>query len=266
MIVYFTGTGNSLAAARRLAEKTGDRAVPMRSAVPDDLAAERRLGIVFPVYCFDAPPPVREFLAKAKPAPGAYVYVVAACGASTGRAIRTAIRLLFQNGVEVAYSRKLRYPDSASIAVGANTNPKVARCAAAEGELDGIARDIMDGRRDIREDRGSLTAGFAASRAGTALVAWAFRQEPDPAICNGCGICSKVCPCANIAVSDGCARILDRGRCAHCMACVHFCPRQAMTIRGRRVRPELQYRHPGVTAADLAAAAMGQTGFWRQIP
>lgn len=35
MIVYFTGTGNSLAAARRLAERTGDRAVPLRAVCPE---------------------------------------------------------------------------------------------------------------------------------------------------------------------------------------------------------------------------------------
>ncbi len=51
--------------------------------------------------------------------------------------------------------------------------------------------------------------------------------------------------------ADGHARIRDRAHCAHCMDCVQFCPRQAMTIRGHRVRPELQNRHPGVTAPDL---------------
>ena len=43
MIVYFTGTGNSLAAARRLAERTGDRAVPLRAVRPeaaDKIAAQ----------------------------------------------------------------------------------------------------------------------------------------------------------------------------------------------------------------------------------
>ena len=98
-----------------------------------------------------------------------------------------------------------------------------------------------------------FAAALAATRAGRALVSWTFRQEPDPGRCNGCGLCAKVCPCSNIEIADGRARIRDRARCAHCMACVHFCPRQAMTIRGRRVRPELQYRHPGVTAADLFA-------------
>ncbi len=57
MIIYFTGTGNSLAAARRIADRTGDRAVPLRAVRDADLVAERRIGIVFPVYCFDAPPP-----------------------------------------------------------------------------------------------------------------------------------------------------------------------------------------------------------------
>lgn len=251
MIIYFTGTGNSLAVARQLARETGDCAVPLRAVKPDNLAAERRIGIVFPVYCFDAPLPVREFLAHAKFAPDAYVYVVATCGANVGRAIQTAVRLIAGNGTEVALSRKLRYPDSASVAVGVNANPKCSRCTKAETEIHAITRDVEVGRRDLREVHGSLSAALAGTRAGRALVEWAFRQEPDPALCNGCGICAKVCPCLNIEVSDGRARILDRSRCAHCMACVQFCPRQAMTIRGRRVRPECQYHHPGVTAADL---------------
>ena len=179
--------------------------------------------------------------------------LVATCGASVGRAIRTAVRLLARNGVEAVLSRKLRYPDSASVVVGADTNPKFGRCAAAEAEIDAIARDVEAGRRDLREVRGSFAAALAATRTGAALVSWAFRQEPDPGRCNGCGLCAKVCPCSNIEVAGGRARIRERGRCAHCMACVHFCPRQAMTIRGRRVRSELQYHHPGVTAADLFA-------------
>ena len=253
MIIYFTGTGNSLAVARQLARETGDHAVPLRAVKPDNLAAERRIGIVFPVYCFDAPLPVREFLVQARFAKDAYIYVVATCGASVGRAIQTAVRLIAGNGAEVSLSRKLRYPDSASVAVGANANPKTSRCTKAEAEIDAIAKDIEAGRRDLREVHGSAAAALADTRAGRALVSWAFRQEPDPSICNECGLCAKVCPCSNIEIVDGHARIRDRAHCAHCMACVQFCPRQAMTIRGRRVRPELQYHHPGVTAADLFA-------------
>jgi ferredoxin len=253
MIIYFTGTGNSFAAARRLADRTGDRAVPLRAVRGEDLAAERRIGIVFPVYCFDAPPPVREFLARAKFGPDAYVYVVATCGASVGRAIQTAVRLISGNGDAVSGSRKLRYPDSASIAVGVNANPKAARCTEAEAEVDAIAKDIDAGRNDLREVHGSVAAALAETRAGEAIVSWVFRQEPDPKVCNGCGLCAKICSCSNIEVADGHARILNRAHCAHCMACVQFCPRLAITIRGRRVRPELQYHHPGVTDKDLQA-------------
>lgn len=253
MIVYFTGTGNSLAAARRLAQRTGDRAVPIRAVRNDDLAGERRIGIVFPVYCFDAPPPVREFLASAKFAPDAYAYIVVTCGASVGRAMQTAALLIARNGAKVALSRKLRYPDSASVAVGANANPKRSRCTAAEAEIDAIARDIEAGRRDLREIHGSFSAALAGTSVGRAIVSWVFRQKPDAEVCNGCGICAKACPCSNIEIAGGHARIISRAHCAHCMACVHFCPRQAMTIRGHRIRPELQYRHPGVTAADLFA-------------
>lgn len=261
MIIHFSGTGNSLAAARRLAQAIGDKAVPLRAVRDADLSAERRVGIVFPVYCFDAPPPVREFLARARFAPDAYIYVVATCGASVGRAIKTAVRLIAGNGAGVVLSRKLRYPDSASVAVGANANPKISRCTEAEAEIDAIARDIGAGRRDLREVHGSAVAALAATRVGRALVSWAFRQEPDQSICNGCGLCAKICPCSNIEIADGHARIRDRAQCAHCMACVQFCPQQAMTIRSRRVRPELQYHHPGVTAADLSGTIAGSGTF-----
>ena len=38
MIIYFMGTGNSLAAARRLADKTGNRTVPLRVVRDANLA------------------------------------------------------------------------------------------------------------------------------------------------------------------------------------------------------------------------------------
>ena len=65
MIGYFSGTGNSLYAAKKLAELTGDRALSLADIMsqPEHLP-HRRFGIVFPVYFGDVPEPVRDFIAR----------------------------------------------------------------------------------------------------------------------------------------------------------------------------------------------------------
>ena len=50
MILYFSGSGNSLAIARRLAEKLNEQVMPLRDAVSIDLTKEQRIGLVYPTY------------------------------------------------------------------------------------------------------------------------------------------------------------------------------------------------------------------------
>ena len=44
MIIYFSGTGNSLATARKIAEALDDKVMPMAEAVGQDLSAEMLVG------------------------------------------------------------------------------------------------------------------------------------------------------------------------------------------------------------------------------
>ena len=46
MILYFSGTGNSLAISRQLAERLGEQVMPLGLAVKHDLSQERRIGFV----------------------------------------------------------------------------------------------------------------------------------------------------------------------------------------------------------------------------
>lgn len=43
---------------------------------------------------------------------------------------------------------------------------------------------------------------------------------------NGCGICARVCPVDNIEMADG--RPVWQNRCENCLACVNWCPREAI--------------------------------------
>lgn len=49
--------------------------------------------------------------------------------------------------------------------------------------------------------------------------------------CNGCGMCSIVCPHAVFTVEGGRARIADRDACMECGACARNCSRSAISVR-----------------------------------
>lgn len=84
MIYYFSATGNSLAIAKQIAEKTGDRCISI-SRVTDATLTDPVIGIVFPVFYGDVPVVMRDFIRSHQFPKGAYIYSVATCGTSWGR-------------------------------------------------------------------------------------------------------------------------------------------------------------------------------------
>ena len=48
--------------------------------------------------------------------------------------------------------------------------------------------------------------------------------------CDGCGMCTTVCPHAVFALENRKARIVDRDACMECGACAGNCPTGAITV------------------------------------
>ena len=71
----------------------------------------------------------------------------------------------------------------------------------------------------------------------------------NPDKCIACGICRDVCPQDNITLVDG--KALCGTDCAQCLACVHFCPQQAVELGHKPTPKAHQYHHPSVTVADM---------------
>ena len=96
MIFYFTGTGNSLAAAQTIARATDDLLVDIGAAYKYKdfdftLAQGEQLGFVFPVYNYTTPPIIDAFLKRARFRTGNketftpdYCFAVISCGAFVG--------------------------------------------------------------------------------------------------------------------------------------------------------------------------------------
>lgn len=121
MIIYFSGTGNSLATARKIAEALNDKVITMAEAVRQDLRGEECIGLVYPSYDFAPPPAVQRFLPMLEINPKAYVFVIISCGAQAGISSWYAKHVFKQKGIEVAYTHKIRMPDCAGIALQAQS-------------------------------------------------------------------------------------------------------------------------------------------------
>jgi len=52
----------------------------------------------------------------------------------------------------------------------------------------------------------------------------------DPDACNGCRMCTTVCPHGVFDMKDGRARLADRDACIECGACVRNCAAGALSV------------------------------------
>ena len=68
--------------------------------------------------------------------------------------------------------------------------------------------------------------------------------------CIRCGICEKVCPANNIAVTDDGVRFSDH--CEVCYSCLHNCPQSA--IRMPLEAGTTHFRNEHVVLKDIIAA------------
>ena len=54
--------------------------------------------------------------------------------------------------------------------------------------------------------------------------------ELDAGLCNGCGLCTAVCPRGVFEMNGGRAELVDRGACLECGACALNCVTGAISV------------------------------------
>jgi len=289
-IYYFSGTGNSLAVARDIAEKIGASLHAMTSVMDRErLSTEAEaLGMVFPVYHKSIPLILKRFVQKWEGLEQPYIFAVCVYGDTPGLALQHLDKLLQARegqlaagfGVHLPYNYltpalTLRNFYSAFTLREVPVEEQQALLASAPEEIEKIAASIsaretgvfvaiadpltrLADAIDLYESLGKkVWLKIAGIDAPTELSFLESRQLMDEAFyadeaCNNCGVCAKICPVHNISMVDG--RPVWQHRCEQCFACVHWCPQEALQF-GRATVGKLRYHHPDVNLPDMVRAA-----------
>lgn len=262
MIFYFTGTGNSLHAARAIAAAEGDGCVlsiPQEMKREGDLAyAADSIGIVYPVYGHLMPVMVRQFLERAT-FDTPYLYFVCTYGCRHGGAAELAARDAREAGHDPAYAAALLMVDNWLPGFDADAQRALIPEKRIDENLSRTAADIRARRRWIEPASDADRAAHAEFMSrGVAFEAAALKDflRIDPDKCVGCGICSRVCPAGCIELADGIARrdAMAGMGCNACLACIHACPEGAIELPGGEVNPHARFRNEHVSLADIQRA------------
>lgn len=225
MIFYFSGTGNSQWAAETMASLTEDTAQSLAGLDGGslDLSAESRLGIIFPIYAWDSPKLVKEFVKALSIPKGCYCYAVCTCGENCGNAIKKLSRLIPIRAA-LSISMPNNYIQGWDVEDVETQRRKI---SGAKKRLEEFASVVLSGGESFTLNKGSLAA-LKSSVASFGFSHFAMTDKPFYVedSCNSCGLCERLCPTKNIVMADG--KPQWQGNCTQCLACLHHCPKTAI--------------------------------------
>lgn len=249
MIFYFTGTGNSLYAAKQLDNN--------QFSIPQIMNSEQRsfsdssIGIVCPIYGHEMPQMVKAFIRQSTFNTD-YLYLVLTYGARHANAVELAQKVFAGLAKQPDYITTLLMVDNFLPVFDMNEEIKLDKKV--EQQLAVIKSDIDKNKYEMQtvtdQDR-EIHAKYLEMVQNASELVWAKFKVTDD--CVGCGICAKVCPVGSIYLDNQKAVHTDKN-CQACFACVHACPKMAIQMNMPEKNPAARYRNEHIALSEIVAA------------
>lgn len=256
-IYFYSGTGNSLWTARKLAGELGDATIhpiPNTDTAPHDTPSDAA-GLVFPVHIWGVPRRVLAFLDLLARDTSTYYFAVAVNAGQVAATLLQLQKTMKRKGLILSAGYDLVMPSNYIPWGGPGSESACRkRFDAAAEKIGRIAGDIS-WKISVPLEKGPLWQNVffsAIYRMSFSRVSGFDREFHADAACNGCGVCERVCPAGNIGLRDG--RPEWNHRCEQCLACIQWCPQKAIQY-GKKTHLYPRYHHPEVTLNDMIACA-----------
>jgi len=255
MIFYFSGTGNSLQAAKSISDYSGEALISIAERINSgekifeyNLKENETIGFVFPVYAWGPPGMVLDFIEKLKlnDYNNNYVFSVATCGANIGNTMKFLDKRLSDKGLKLCSAFSVVMPNNYIIIGDVDTKEvEKEKPEKAEKEIQEIIR-VIDRREAgvFKLTKGFLpiiTTGVINSLFNKYALSTGQFYADDK--CTGCGICERVCNTKTIKVDS---KPQWGDKCTQCLACINYCPVRAIQY-GKGTKNKGRYKNPKVS-------------------
>ena len=246
-IFYFTGTGNSLAVAKKI----GGELIAIPQA-KEPVYRDDVIGVVFPTYGCMVPGIVKRFLGGVK-LEADYIFAIATYGMGKGKVTQMAEAIAKASGYRFDYVNAVQMLDNCQPQFDIAKEKEKLPEKKVDDQIEKIISDIQAKRHQ------SLPTSFMDSFGtwicqiiGMGKEGYEQKYPKNYSVdgnCIKCGTCAKVCPMGNITVGD---TVQFSTRCTTCQACIHACPKHAIHFKGERNTE--RWRNPDVTLNEIIEA------------
>ena len=263
MIFYFSGTGNSLQAAKNIAEHNGEKLISIAAVMNTkegsfeySLKDNEVIGFVSPVYAWGPPRMVINFINKLKlnNYKDNYIFSVVTCGENIGNTMKVLQASLNKKNLKLNSGFSIQMPNNYIIMGNVDSKEKEnKKLSAAEEALKSINKVIEAKTKDIfKVEKGTvpflLTSVINPLFNNGAMDTKKFYANDN---CTSCGICEKVCNCKTIKVEG---KPKWGKECTQCLACIHYCPVKAIQY-GKGTEMKGRYTNPTVKVNEMIKSA-----------
>jgi ferredoxin len=270
IIFYFSGTGNSLYLAKKIAydlENTELVRISEKTNFTDDEFNKFKdiesIGIVSPVYALGLPVIVRQFIKnffsrlKSKNfCENKYIFVVVNYGGISGQSFSQIEKIFEKISAPLHLIFGLKMPDNYIPAYNTPSEVQIQKILKnSDDKIKNLVKLIKNKKTSFERNflllfPLILLAKFFYNSFVGFLRKHNFAKDfwIDEK-CNGCGVCEKVCPVLNIVLDDS-KKPVWSDKCEFCLACISWCPQKSIQYKKSTLN-KTRYNNPNISLTEI---------------
>ena len=232
MIIYFSGTGNSGYCAKKISCLAGDVCVDanhlIKGGKKGDFTSEEPYVFVAPTYSWQMPRIFTAFIKRSSFKGNKNAYFVMTCGDDIGNAGKYNEALCEELGFTYKGTAAVKMPENyIAMFDSPSLEESLEIIKASDKPLEEISKTIATGGT-LTAENGGIAGKLKSGIVNKAFYALCVKSKSFYADskCTSCGKCEKECPTNTVKLVDG--RPVWSEGCTHCMACISYCPAEAI--------------------------------------